>query len=169
MNTFITFGTVDYLQKVKEKHPQETIILMSNGDNAMLLHETTRDTVFNSGYHYEVLDAVGSVEHGGFAVLNNIPVTDEGRSVFEYRFSQRAGLIEQEPGFIALRVLRPMDTDTYVILTMWDSEMSFKKWQESKNFEKAHQKRGASEEIDQQKTSFPRPSYVTAYHVISVD
>ncbi|WP_078408576.1 antibiotic biosynthesis monooxygenase family protein [Priestia abyssalis] len=167
MNMFITFGTADYLQKVKENHLQETMILMSNGDNAMLIHETAEKTVFNSGHHYEVLDTVGNVEQGSFAVLNNIPVTDEGRPVFEYRFSQRAGLIEQEPGFIAIRVLRPKDTNTYVILTMWDSETSFKKWQESKAYEKAHEKRGTSEGMDQQKPIFSGPSYVTTYHVIS--
>lgn len=169
MNMFITFGTADYLQKVKEKHPHETMVLMSNGDNAVLIHETIEETIFNSGHHYEVLDAVGSVEQSGFAVLNNIPVTDEGRPVFEYRFSQRAGLIEKEPGFIAIRVLRPMDTNTYVILTMWDSEISFKKWQESKAYEKAHEKRGTSEGMDQQKPVFSGPSYVTTYHVICND
>jgi heme oxygenase (mycobilin-producing) len=169
MNIFITFGTTDYLQTIKQKHAEEKMILMENPDNAILLHETEGNTVFNEGKHYEVLDAVGDIQQGGFAVLNNIPVREEGRPVFEYRFSQRTGLIEKEPGFAAIRVLRPMDTDTYVILTIWDKESSFKNWQQSKAYEKAHQKRGTSEGIDQQKSIFSGPSYVTTYHIVSCE
>jgi heme oxygenase (mycobilin-producing) len=167
MNIFITFGTVDYLSKIKEQHSAEKMVLMQSPDNALLLHETDGETVFNEGKHYEVIDAVGDIQQGGFAVLNNIPVREEGRPIFEYRFSQRAGLIEKEPGFGAIRVLRPTNTDTYVILTIWDKESSFKNWQQSKAYEKEHQKRGTSEEIDQQKSIFSGPSYVTTYHVVS--
>ena len=53
-------------------------------------------------------------------VLNNIPVTPEGRPLFEARFKNRAGKIENQPGFKALRVLRPKDSDTYIVLTLWD-------------------------------------------------
>ncbi|MFC3883731.1 antibiotic biosynthesis monooxygenase family protein [Bacillus songklensis] len=167
MNVFVTFGTADYLQKVKEQYPAEKMVLMQSPNNALLLHETEGKTVFNQGKYYEAINAVGDIQHGGFAVLNNIPVRDEGRPIFEYQFNQRAGLIEKEPGFAAIRVLRPMDSDTYVILTMWDKENSFKNWQQSKAYEKAHQKRETSEGIDQQKSIFSGPSYVTTYRVIS--
>lgn len=169
VNIFITFGTADYLQKIKEQHAAEKMVLMQSPDSAMLLHETEGKTVFNEGKHYEAIDAVGDIQQGGFAVLNNIPVREEGRPVFEYRFNQRAGLIEKEPGFAAIRVLRPLDSNTYVILTIWDKEESFKNWQQSKAYEKAHQKRGTSEGTDQQKSIFPGPSYVTTYHVVSED
>jgi heme oxygenase (mycobilin-producing) len=102
MNIFITFGTVDYLPKIKEQHSAEKMVLMQSPDNALLLHETDGETVFNEGKHYEVIDAVGDIQQGGFAVLNNIPVREEGRPIFEYRFSQRTGLIEKEPGFGAV-------------------------------------------------------------------
>ena len=99
-------------------------------------------------------------------MLNNIPVTEDGRSTFEGRFQQRARLIEQEPGFQAIRVLRPLDTDTYVIMTIWGNESDFKNWQTSKAYEHAHKKRNTSEGVDlQQPTIFPRPSFVTTYSV----
>ncbi|MBM7702671.1 antibiotic biosynthesis monooxygenase family protein [Metabacillus iocasae] len=167
MNVFITYGTQDYLNKVKEEHSQETMVLMhKEEDQFSLLHETEGETVFNEEHAYEVLDAVGDLQEGGYTVLNNIPVSDEGRPLFEHRFNQRARLIEKEPGFAAIRVLRPLKHDTYVILTMWKDEQSFKNWQESKAYDKAHQKRGTSEGVDQQKSIFPRPSYVTNYRVV---
>lgn len=165
MYLFIASGTPDFLEKLKQKHPGETMLLMQGTDHALLLHETGQKTVFSQPRRYEIIDQAGNMAAAGFAVFNNIPVTDEGRPLFEYRFKQRARLIESEPGFIAIRVLRPLDSDTYVILTLWENENAFLKWQQSKAYDKAHQKRGTADGIDQEKTIFPRPSYVTQYYV----
>jgi heme-degrading monooxygenase HmoA len=159
---FITNGTIDYLHQLRERYPSETMLLLSEGDGALLVHETDGETVFNEPRPYEVLDAAGELG-GAFAVFNNIPVTDEGRPLFEHRFSQRARLIEKEPGFVAIRVLRPLKSDTYIIMTLWENETAFKNWQQSKAYEKAHQKRGTEEGSGQQPSIFPRPSYVTTY------
>lgn len=112
---------------------------------------------------YEILDQQGRLEDGTFAVFNNIPVTEEGRELFESRFKNRAGLVEKEPGFAAIRILRPLDTDTYVILTMWHDEAAFTNWQSSQAYSHAHKKRGTSEGIDKRPNIFPRPSFVTTY------
>lgn len=112
---------------------------------------------------YEILDRTGALQNNCFAVLNNIPVTEEGRAQFEERFRNRAGLIEEEPGFIAIRVLRPLQSDTYVILTLWENEESFANWQQSKAYSKAHAKRGTEQGIDKRPNLFPRPSFVTTY------
>ncbi|KOO50226.1 antibiotic biosynthesis monooxygenase family protein [Priestia koreensis] len=168
MNLYLTFGTTDYLKKIVDEHSgQELRLLEEDSDKAILLHETDGERFFHEGHEYQVLDSVGSLQNGTFAVLNNIPVSDEGRSLFEHRFSKRAGLIESEPGFGAIRVLRPLDTDTYVILTLWNSEKDFSNWQSSNAYGQAHKKRGTSEGIDQQENIFPRPSYVTSYHAVN--
>lgn len=112
---------------------------------------------------YEVLDQKGRLEEGAYAVFNNIPVTEEGRELFESRFQNRAGLVEKEPGFAAIRILRPLDSDTYVILTMWEDESAFTTWQSSQAYSHAHKKRGTSEGIDKRPNIFPRPSFVTTY------
>lgn len=162
---YITTGTLEYLHSVKEKYANENMVLLEGGDYAVLLHETDGETVFQEPRHYEVLDAVGELG-GAFAVFNNIPVTDEGRPLFEYRFSQRARLIEKEPGFVAIRVLRPLSNDTYIIMTFWEGKEHFQNWQRSKAYEKAHERREAAKQEEQQPTIFPRPSYVTTYTVI---
>ncbi|HSH24570.1 MAG TPA: antibiotic biosynthesis monooxygenase [Massilibacterium sp.] len=132
------------------------------GDEGTLL---MRETVKHPGEECEVfsiLDATGSFIPNGYLVLNNIPVTEEGRDLFEERFMNRKRLVEKEKGFVAIRVLRPLSHDTYVILTMWESEDSFKQWQTSKAYHHAHKKRGTQEGIDQ-KDIFPRPSFVETY------
>lgn len=163
MNTYITYGTINHLQNVKENHPDEKMLIMINEeDQALLLHEANGPSVFNEGRHYEILDQAGNLKESGFAVLNNIPVNDEGRPLFEYRFNNRARTIENETGFVAIRVLRPLNSDTYIILTLWKSEKDFLNWQNSKAYDQAHKKRGTSDGMDQQ-SIFPRPSYVTKY------
>ncbi|WP_052723674.1 antibiotic biosynthesis monooxygenase family protein [Paenibacillus wulumuqiensis] len=114
-------------------------------------------------FRYEILDSSGIIG-GGYAVLNNIPVTADGRSAFEARFMNRARKVEDEPGFVGIRVLRPLDDDTYVILTLWDAEENFTAWQESQAYSHAHRKRNTEEGIDvQQPSIFPRPSFVKTY------
>ncbi|WP_078381539.1 antibiotic biosynthesis monooxygenase family protein [Sutcliffiella halmapala] len=164
MNFYMTFGTAGFLEGIQEGIKDGELLLMHGDDNTVLMHETPEQSSFKSGKKYEVLDAVGELSKGSYAVLNNIPVTDEGRPVFEYRFKNRAGLIENEQGFAAIRVLRPMDSDTYVILTLWEDIKYFKQWQESKAYNKAHEKRENSEGGEQKQQVFPRPSYVTTYH-----
>ncbi|MCD7034866.1 antibiotic biosynthesis monooxygenase [Metabacillus sp. GX 13764] len=165
MNFYMTYGTIDYLTKLKEDQPDQNILLLSKDDNALLMHESDGPSIFKEPKKYEVLDESGVFENGSFAVLNNIPVTYEGKPLFEQRFKERARMIENEPGFTAIRVLRPVSGDTYVILTLWDSEKSFKDWQNSKAYEHAHKKRGTEEGVDQ-KDIFARPSYVTTYQAV---
>lgn len=165
MNLYMTFGTVDYLEGIAERNAQENMLLMHTDESAMLIHETDGETMLKEPKRYEVLDTAGLFERAGYAVLNNIPVTEEGKPLFEQRFKERARMIENEPGFAAIRVLRPLRDDTYVILTLWEDEASFKNWQQSNAYEQAHKKRGTSDGVDQ-KSIFPRPSYVTTYQVL---
>jgi heme oxygenase (mycobilin-producing) len=164
MKMYMTTGTLEFLKKIAAQHPDEKMVLMHSGD-ALLIHETESETVFESPRSYEIVDESGSLEKKGYAVFNNIPVSDEGRPLFEYRFKNRAGLIEEVPGFLAIRVLRPLDSDTYVIMTIWEDRQSFLGWQDSKQYQKAHEKRGTEEGIDAKKDLFPRASYVTEYMV----
>ncbi|AYF05197.1 MULTISPECIES: heme-degrading monooxygenase HmoB [Bacillus] len=147
-----------------------------NNEKDMFYKENTEESVEGS-LQYDVLDAVGEFKgQPGYIVCNNISVIDEGRPVFENRFKNRAGLIENEPGFQAIRVLRPLSNDTYVILTMWETEQNFKDWTESRSFENAHKKRPVQAEgqaqaqavphAEQPKSIFSRPSFVTTFDVL---
>lgn len=161
---FITSGTYEFLIKYKEKYPNENLLLIQNEDTSLLIQETEGESLFKEPRRYEVIDAAGTWDNGGFVVFNNIPVTDEGRPIFEYRFKNRARLIEKEPGFASIRVLRPKQSDTYIIITIWENKKDFENWQKSASFGKAHGNNGKEKETGKGKTKvFPRPSYVTKY------
>ncbi len=168
MNLFITSGTADFLLKLKEKHQDENMVLMNNSESSILVHETEGQTLFNSPRKYKVIDSAGNLGHKGFAVLNNIPVTEEGRPLFEDRFLNRPRKIEKEPGFVAIRVLRPLSSNTYIILTIWDQESSFENWQKSKAYADAHKNRGTEAGIAGAKpTIFESASFVSKYYIES--
>ncbi|WP_117170912.1 antibiotic biosynthesis monooxygenase family protein [Paraliobacillus sediminis] len=113
-----------------------------------------------------VLDLEGDLKGDTYAVCNNIPVREEGKAEFEERFQNRARKVEGEVGFVAIRVCRPLDSDTYVILTLWETEADFENWKQSQAYNHAHKKRGTEKGIDKQKPQiFPRPSYVETYLV----
>lgn len=136
----------------------------SNEKN-MFYKENTEENIAGA-LQYDVLDAVGEFNgQSGFIVCNNIPVTEEGRETFENRFKNRAGLIENETGFQAIRVLRPLTDGTYVIMTMWETEQNFIDWTESRSFENAHKKRPAQPHAEAQKSIFAGPSFVTKFDV----
>lgn len=156
-------GHRDEAMSIMASLPNSRLIYMSNGEEAALLHESDGGTVLPGAAAYEVMNGVGDINNGYFAVFNNIPVSPEGTQIFESRFSNRAGLVEKEPGFSAIRVLRPINSDTYVILTLWNSEEDFKNWQESIAYGSAHAKRGTNEGIDKRPNIFPRPSFVTSF------
>ncbi len=163
MKIYLTFGTSDYLKTFIETHPSEKLMLLGNDETSVLIHETEGNTIFNEPLSYEIIDGSGEIGIGSFAVFNNVPVSDESRAVFEDRFKKRAGLVEQEKGFCSIRVLRPLASDTFVILTLWELEKDFTAWQQSQAYGTAHAKRGTADGIDKKPSIFPRPSFVTKY------
>ncbi|WP_320940097.1 antibiotic biosynthesis monooxygenase [Lysinibacillus capsici] len=165
MYIYLTSGTGDFLEQVKNKYPNEHMILIHGEGNSVLIHETEGKTVFATPRKFEVLDSVNDLEEHGFFVFNNIPVTDEGRPVFEHRFLERSRAIENEPGFVAFRLLRPIKSDTYIVMTQWHGPHSFEAWKSSKAYETAHARRDDSTGIRQQNI-FSAASYVTTYSAL---
>ena len=164
MYIYLTSGTGDFLEQLKNKYPNEKMILIHGEGNSVLIHETEGKSVFTTPRKFEVLDSVNHLEERGFFVFNNIPVTDEGRPVFEHRFLNRARAIEDEPGFVAFRLLRPINSEAYIVMTQWNGPHSFEAWKSSKAFTSAHAERKEPTGVNQQNI-FSAASYVTTYSV----
>lgn len=124
-NLYITRGTPEFMEKVKEKYAGENMILMHGSGSSQLLHETAGKTVFQTPQRYEVIEEMGQLKEHGFFALNNISVSDEGKPIFEERFKRDHLAMKDTSGFIAFRLLRSIDSDTYIILTEWEDSQSF--------------------------------------------
>lgn len=77
------------------------------------------------------------------AVMNRIPVNPEYAEAFEARFQDRAALVDEMPGFVSYRLLRPTAADDpYIVMTFWESKTDFEAWTESPEFKKGHAEAG---------------------------
>ncbi|WP_077623117.1 antibiotic biosynthesis monooxygenase family protein [Sediminibacillus massiliensis] len=165
MNVYMTHGTFDFLLKQKQKHTQEKIFLMQANDSTLAYQESEGKSVFEEPRKYESFVSDGSIQEKGFVVMNNIPVTDEGRPIFETQFKSRAGSMAEVEGFQALRVLRPLHGNKYIVFVQWDKEESYKKWKNSQSFQKAH----SSGKAKERPPYHAGPSYTNEYHMVDPD
>jgi len=75
-----------------------------------------------------------------YVVANRVFVKQQYTQEFEQRFRNRAGQINQQPGFVLMEVLKPQSEKTpYVVLTHWENEQAFQGWVGSEDFKLAHQ------------------------------
>ena len=124
----MTSGTPEFMEQLKKKHTKEKMFLLHGAGNSVLLHESSGKTIFQVPRKYEILEAHGDFSEIGYFVMQHIPVSDEGRPVFEYQFTNLTKTVQNEAGFIALRVLKPVKSDTYIILTEWTGPSSYEVW-----------------------------------------
>ncbi|RDW19912.1 antibiotic biosynthesis monooxygenase family protein [Oceanobacillus chungangensis] len=160
MKAFMTNGTIDFLLKLEEKHRDIQFYFMTNSENGAAYYENSSKNVFNAGREYEVISETGEMKKEGFIVMNNIPVQEEEQPAFEYRFKNSKNAVDAMPGFEAFRLLRPVNGNTYVVLTQWHSSMDFNNWKNSDQFKKAHKKQSAKPAA-----YFPERPFVTTYQM----
>ncbi|MRH44146.1 antibiotic biosynthesis monooxygenase [Aquibacillus halophilus] len=166
MKAFMTNGTLDYLTRIDKQHPNLSLFLMYDQDNTLAYYEDEGPTIFDTPREFEIIVSKGELKNDGFVVMNNIPVTDEGKPIFESQFKQRAGMIEDTPGFYALRVLRPTRGNKYVVMVQWKDSQSYQEWKNSEAFSKSHSKTTKAKE----KPSYSAgPSYAINYHMVEDD
>lgn len=92
----------------------------------------------------EVLSSEEQREGTVITVANRIYVKQEYAEAFEQRFRERAGLVDQMPGFVSNQVLRPVNEgDPYVVFTIWNSRQDFLNWVRSDAFVKGHAQSGS--------------------------
>lgn len=136
----MTSGTQDLMEKIVMRHHELKIHLMNSDNSILAYYEKENKNIFKAGRSYEIIVHNGDLEEEGFVVMNHIPLSEEGIPVFEYRFKNHQNDLDNEPGFIAFRLLKPTKGNTYVVLTQWVEEEDYDVWKESDNFSKAHEK-----------------------------
>lgn len=135
----MTNGTKDLMEKIMIKHENLTIHLMNSAASTLAYYEDDKKSIFKAGRAYEIIVQNGNIEEEGYVVMNNIPLSEEGIPVFEYRFKKRQKDLNTVEGFQAFRLLKPQKGNTYVVLTQWATEEDYEAWKDSDNFTKAHQ------------------------------
>ncbi len=131
MKLYMTSGTPEFMQSIKDKNPKEDLYILHGAGNSVLIQETSGKSVFQVPRVYEILETLGNFSENGYFVLQHVPVSDEGKSIFEYQYTNLSPTVQSNPGFIALRVLKPLKSDTYIILSEWTGASSYETWEKS--------------------------------------
>lgn len=163
MNFYITSGTMDFMESLQKNYKKEHMTVMHGAGNSLLVHETTGTSVFQTPMKYEVIGSYGNFHEDGFFALNNISVTDEGRPIFEHWALSHIEAIETETGFIAYRLLRPVASDTYIILTQWAGKTSFDLWKTSASYRQLLAENEVGTGLAKKPHLFSSAPYVTTY------
>ncbi|MFT8321851.1 MAG: hypothetical protein ABF649_13175 [Bacillus sp. (in: firmicutes)] len=132
MQVFIANGTYDFLEnKYKKYFSTESMVLMqsTNQDQATLIHESTGQSFFQTPRKFDILYSFGRLENKGYIVINHFSLEDLSKPIFEHKTLQQL-----EKGSIpcaAVRLLRAVKGDTYLVLSLWKDSVSFKEWEKS--------------------------------------
>lgn len=161
MKAFMTTGTLNFIGKLADTHPNIHFHIMSSGTSTLAYYEGNGKGVFAAGRAYNILITKGEILTEGHVVMNNIPVMDEGKPVFEDRFKQRQNDVNSMPGFRAFRLLKPIKGDTYVVFTQWETEQDFLNWKNSEQFNKSHK-----DQISKPPAYFVDRPFVTSYSMV---
>ena len=105
----------------------------------------------------------------GFVAINYISCKDHYKQRFEELFGSRAHAIDRLPGFKFMEVLKPIDgASSYLIVSHWDSEDSFKNWTRSPEFLEGHKRGFEDIRIAKEKgEEVPMTSEFKTYEVIA--
>lgn len=160
---YITSGTMDFMESLRQKYKNENMIAMHGKGNSLLIHETTERSTFQTPMKYDVIGSTGTFKEEGFFALNHISVTDEGRPIFEHWLLSHIDPLENESGFIAYRLLRPVSSNTFIILTQWTKKIFFDLWQESISYQKILPLNEVGTGLEKKPHMFTSAPYTTTY------
>ncbi|MES3714439.1 antibiotic biosynthesis monooxygenase [Staphylococcus ureilyticus] len=96
---------------------------------------------FNASHQYTILEQINSLPQNGYAVFNHLYTNPGFEEDFEHVFLNREINLKNTKGFDSLLFLRPHSmNEHYVIITIWEDEEYYKKWQNSREYKATHQK-----------------------------
>jgi|SRR5690625_2700240 len=136
MYMFMTTGTVRFLKTVTERYPKQDFYYMKSGASTLVLYESTKKkSLFVSGRSYEVLHSFKEINKKGFVTMEVIPVMEDSMPVFEERAWKVFPKMERLNGLKAIRFLKQIKSNQYIILQQWESERYYVDWKNSSAYQ----------------------------------
>lgn len=130
MHVYMTNGTLPFLIKLEDKHPNIDFYFMKNSDGILAYYEGSKKKVFASGRSYQTIESDGNIQPIGFVMMDHIPIQSDSKPVFEEQLPKLKRKLLKAPGLYAFRILKQRRQNVYLILSQWDKEASYDAWQE---------------------------------------
>jgi heme-degrading monooxygenase HmoA len=75
-----------------------------------------------------------------FVMINRMTVPEKFRDHFEDVFKDRKQAVDRRKGFIRAEILKPVDGDTYLVMTHWETKEDFDGWVGSPEYHEGHRR-----------------------------
>jgi|SRR5699024_3895774 len=136
MRAYMTSGTLDFLEKIAAKQSHLSFFYMTRASSTLAYYEDSENSksVFAAGRAFDIMISKGEVLEEGYVVMNHIPITEEGKPVFENRLKQREEPIGLLKGLQAFRLLKPMKGNIYIIFSQWTSKDDYDDWKQTEDY-----------------------------------
>ncbi|GAA5416693.1 heme-degrading monooxygenase HmoB [Paraliobacillus ryukyuensis] len=129
MKAYMTNGTLPYLEHIALHHPELTITLMERDNSTLAYYEIDQQvSLFREARIYDVLMTYGELQQQGIVTMRHIPLTDDGKPVFEAEWKKNNDVLKKQEELFAYRVLKPLYGNTYVVMMQWKNRDAFHQW-----------------------------------------
>lgn len=129
---YMTSGTPDFMEKLYRNKRDIGLYLLHGQGNSVLFYETDKKkSIFATPRKFDVVAERGTFEQRGYFAFENIPVADEEQGVFEEAAVKAVvSSLAGDSACIAYRVLRPVKSEIFLVVTQWAGPASYEKWKE---------------------------------------
>ncbi|MDX8045729.1 antibiotic biosynthesis monooxygenase [Gracilibacillus sp. S3-1-1] len=128
MKAYMTNGTYSYLEKLKTEQHVSPLLLLNNEVKTVAYYEDPQPSIFATSRNFTIIGQRGKLAEEGFVSIVHIPVTIEGRPIFELEYNER---IERIKTAVAIRLLRPQTGNTYILFIEWLDSSAYKEWKQT--------------------------------------
>lgn len=166
MYASFTTGTYHFLKRLIQKHEHKhEFFFMKNNRTTVVYYEHERKrSIFAAGKTYQILASEGTFQTKGFVTMEHIPVASDAVSAFlgqaKNRFPDLAGRL----GVVAIRLLKQVKKNEFVVLTQWKSDRYEEVWRTSPSY--AFQN---LQQFARQSAYFAERPFVNKYYMVAKD
>lgn len=137
MYASFTSGTYHFLEQLTKKHLDKyNFYFMKNNRTTIVYYEHKRKkSIFVSGKTFSILKTYETIQPKGFVTMEHVPISGDGVSFFEGRAKKIFLDLTERRGVVAMRLLKQLKKNEFVIMTQWKSERDEQFWRNSPAYE----------------------------------
>lgn len=137
MYASFTSGTYHFLEQLTKKylHKHDFYFMKSARSTIVYYEHKRKKSIFVSGKTFSILKSYETIQPKGFVTMEHIPVSSDSADAFEARAKKLFLDLTERRGVVAMRLLRQLKKDEFVILTQWKSERDEEFWRTSPTYE----------------------------------
>lgn len=169
MHIYLATGTSDFMEILQKKYKKENMTVLYGGNQSLLMHVTEGKTKFATPQSFEVVKSVNDFVEHGFYTITYIDIFVDSLISFEGRMQAKEFHFLNEPGFIAYKLLKPINSSVFAIIQQWTGANSYEAWKMSSNYKTDFDFMNDKDSLDRHATIASVAPYTKMYSTAQVE